>query len=110
MVRRFRVEGVWRRGLSGKKLAQNGCKFLRITNLTFPDNEDGPAEEAEFFEVAFVALDISHTFILPKFGSRSGNDPAILTSVHMPEATMDENYFLMPDKHDIRMAGKDGTI
>jgi hypothetical protein len=33
--------------------------------LTFPDEEDGPAEEAEFFEISFVAEDISPAFIVP---------------------------------------------
>jgi hypothetical protein len=33
--------------------------------LAFPDDEDFIAEEAKFFEVAFIAFNISAAFILP---------------------------------------------
>jgi hypothetical protein len=43
---------VWSSG--GEEFLKGGGKFLWVTGLTFPDDEDFIAEEAEFFEVSFV--------------------------------------------------------
>jgi hypothetical protein len=65
-----------------------------------------PAEEAEFFEVAFVASNVAAAFILPKIGPRSGYNSAISATVHMPETAVNKDYLFVSYKHDIRMTGK----
>jgi len=79
---------------------QGGGKSGRITNLTFPEDEDFPAEEAKIFEIAFVASNISPAFIVPEFCvlrsmpySSGRFDPAKTTAVHMPETAVNEVYF-----------------
>jgi hypothetical protein len=74
--------------------------------LTFPYNKDAPTGFAEFFEVSFVAEDVAEAFSLPEFSPCRGYNPAILTSVHMPETAVNKDYFFVFDQNDIRMAGQ----
>lgn len=80
-------------------------EFGDVANLTFPDDEDFPAELSKFFKMAFVAFNISGAFILPKFFVGFGDNFAIRTFVHMPETAMNKDYFFVFDKHNIRVTG-----
>jgi hypothetical protein len=62
---------------------QGSGKFRQVTDLTFPDDEDFPAEEAEIFEVSFVASNISPAFGLPETGPCRGYNSAVSAAVHM---------------------------
>jgi hypothetical protein len=73
--------------------------------VTFPEDEDFPAEEAKFFEITFVAENISPAFILPEFSPRCGYNSAVSAAVHMPETAVNKDYLFVSDKHNIRMAG-----
>lgn len=54
---------------------------MGVADLTFPDDEEFIAEEAEFFEIAFVASNISPAFILPEIGICSRDDLHTLAQV-----------------------------
>jgi hypothetical protein len=55
--------------------------------LTFPDDEDFIAEEAEFFEVSLIAFNISPAFIPPEFCICGRCDSAKTTAVYEYFAT-----------------------
>ncbi len=75
---------VW---LRRKKTLQFFNKLLKIPGLTFPYDENFPAGEAEFFEIAFVTFNISPAFILPEFCVCGRRDPAKTAVVHMPRSS-----------------------
>jgi hypothetical protein len=60
----------------------------------------------EFFEVSFVASNISPAFILPELGSCRRYNSAVSTAVHMPETAVNKDDFFVFDQNDIRVAGK----
>jgi hypothetical protein len=67
---------------------------LGVADLTFPDHKNLPAEEAEFFDVSFVASNISAAFILPEIGLCRGYNSAVSAAVHMPKTAVNEDDFL----------------
>lgn len=74
--------------------------------MAFPDGEDLPAQRFKFSGIAFVAFNISTTFILPEIFAGLGDDFPITAIMHMPETAVDEDDFFVSDKNDIGMAGK----
>jgi len=74
--------------------------------LAFPYDENFPASEAEFFEIAFVAFNISPAFVLPEFFVCCGFDSTVTAAVHMPETAVDKDYFFVPDHHKVRVTGQ----
>jgi uncharacterized membrane protein len=63
-----------------------------------------PSERAKDFKVAFVSFNISPAFILPELFVCCGFYLAVSAIVYMPETAVNEDYFFVPDKDNIRMA------
>jgi len=82
---------VW---LRRKKTFQFFGELLKVAGLTLPYDEDFPAGEAEFSEIAFIAFNIFPAFVLPEFCVCGGFDSTETAAVHMPEAAVSKNNFL----------------
>ena len=73
--------------------------------LTFPDDEDFPVGVSQFFKISPVTFNISAAFILPESGICGRCDPAKTTAVYVPETAVNEDYFFVLWKDEVRNSG-----
>ena len=72
----------------GQKAGQNLGQTVRIAEVTFPDDQNFPAQSAELAENAAVAIAIALSLGLPEFCICARNDAAVSTAMHVPETTV----------------------
>jgi hypothetical protein len=79
---------------------------LWISGFAFPNCVYTPPVCFESRSVLLIASNVSGTLLRPKIriGDRFGL--AVSTFVHVPETTVNEDYRMMPGKHDVRSSGQ----
>jgi hypothetical protein len=77
-----------------------------VAGLAFPDLEHTPSVRLERGPMALVPIHIRAPLRRPKIGIRGRNRFAVLAPVHMPEATVDEEYGAASRKHEIGFPGQ----
>ena len=82
-------------------VGKNGFERSRVARLTFPNDENFPAEGSDGCGVSLVPFDIAGAFLSPEFGARRRYDFAIAAVVAMPEAAMYENRGAMFRQNDV---------
>lgn len=72
--------------------------------MTFPDNENFPAEGFKFAFVLFVSFNSSFKFLPPEFFVGCRPDFAITAIVRMPETAVDKDNFF--EKEELNLGGR----
>ena len=79
-------------------------------NLTLPDDQQVPAEAAQFVPLRQVAGPIALELGLPERPACDGHGPAEFAVVAMPEAAMDENDFSVRGEYEIGTARQGAEV
>ena len=99
--------GVPRDILSGTQLKESyelGTKLFQISCLTLPHDENTPAEPPQLPDLTSVPCDVSLTLGFPELHTSCRLHSAVAAAMHVPEASMHEDYFVVPGKDQIRSA------
>jgi hypothetical protein len=96
--------------LDSAGLLQEGDELLfqqvEVPSFTFPHNHYTPAILPQSLLVSKISFNIGPTLCLPKFGISRRSYVTVLAIMHVKEAAIYIDNFLMPYKYDVRFAGK----
>lgn len=72
----------------------------------FPDGECLPAGFSKLTHVAAVAFAIPRPFGLPEFSVRFRSNSTVPATMHVPEASVNKNDFVVPRQDKVRFSGQ----
>jgi hypothetical protein len=87
-------------------LSQLDREPICVLCLTFPDNQYGPAAFFQSSDIAPVSGNVALSFDTPEIRTRLWHDSPVFAPVHVPEASVHEDYFSCAREDNVRLSWK----
>lgn len=86
-----------------KKTVEHPLDFFGFLSLAFPNREHLETGFLQCLKYSFISLSVPISLVAPELRIRLRDDCAVRAVVHVPEAAMNQNNFLMSAQDQVRL-------
>ena len=97
-------------GTQLKESCELGTKLFHVSCMTLPHDKHTPTEPPQLSDLTSVPRDVSSALGFPELRTCCRRHSAIAAAMHVPEASMHEDYLVVPRKDQIRSARKVSAV